>query len=104
MYHDCGPFCTTGTCPEGKMCCGKPYSKLSEPTLILNDRFKYIRGCTMIIIVEGPDGAGKTTIIKQLMESHPGSFYRHFSNPKTEEEADNYWKVYAEAVSLADPS
>ena len=44
MYHDCGPFCTTGTCPEGKMCCGKPYSKLSEPTLILNDRFKYIRG------------------------------------------------------------
>lgn len=58
----------------------------------------------MIIIVEGPDGAGKTTIIEQLMESHPGSVYRHFSNPKTKEEADNYWKVYAEAVSLADPA
>lgn len=58
----------------------------------------------MIIIVEGPDGAGKTTIIKQLMESHPGSSYRHFSNPKTEEEANNYWKVYAEAISLADPA
>lgn len=58
----------------------------------------------MIIIVEGPDGAGKTTIIKQLMESLPGSLYRHFSNPKTKEEADNYWKVYAEAVSSADPT
>ena len=38
------------------------------------------------------------------MESHPGSLYRHFGNPKTEEEAYNYWKVYAEAVSLVDPA
>lgn len=38
------------------------------------------------------------------MESLPGSLYRHFGNPKTEEEADNYWKVYAEAVSSVDPT
>lgn len=43
MYHDCGPFCTTGSCPEGKMCCGKPYSMLPKPTWILDNRFKYIR-------------------------------------------------------------
>lgn len=43
MFHNCGPFCTTGTCQEGKMCCGKPYGILPKPTSILNDRFKYIR-------------------------------------------------------------
>ena len=46
MYHDSGPFCTTGSCPEGKMCCGKPYSMLPKPTWILDKRFKYIRGNT----------------------------------------------------------
>jgi len=58
----------------------------------------------MIIIVEGPDGAGKTTRIDQLLASHPGSVYRHFSNPKTDEEAFGYWKVYAQNITNCDPT
>ena len=58
----------------------------------------------MIIIVEGPDGAGKTTRINQLLDAHPGSSYKHFSNPKTSQEADDYWKVYTEAVKASDPN
>ncbi len=58
----------------------------------------------MIIIVEGPDGAGKSTLIDQLLKSYPGSSYKHFSNPKTDEEAFGYWKVYAEAIEETDPT
>lgn len=58
----------------------------------------------MIIIVEGPDGAGKTTLVNELLKSHPGSTSKHFSNPKSKEEALNYWKVYAEAVEATDPT
>lgn len=58
----------------------------------------------MIIIVEGPDGAGKSTLIDKLMKSHPGSSYKHFSNPKTDEEAYGYWKVYAQAIEETDPN
>ena len=25
LFHKCGPGCLYGTCPEGKMTCGKPY-------------------------------------------------------------------------------
>lgn len=57
----------------------------------------------MIIIVEGPDGAGKTTTINALLKSHPGSTTRHFSNPKSDEEAYDYYKVYAQAIKEADP-
>ena len=58
----------------------------------------------MIIIVEGPDGAGKSTLIEQLLKSHPGSSYKHFSNPKTDDEAFNYWQVYAKAIEDTDPT
>lgn len=58
----------------------------------------------MIIIVEGPDGAGKSTLIKQLLDSHPGSTMKHFSKPNTDEEALNYWQVYMDAVLEADPT
>ena len=50
------------------------------------------------IIVEGPDGAGKTTYIKQLMEQFPRAVYGHFDAPATDQEAFNYWRVYAEFI------
>jgi thymidylate kinase len=55
----------------------------------------------MIIIVEGPDGAGKTTLIGKLQMSIKNTKVIHFSNPKTDEEAFNYWKVYATAIKEA---
>jgi thymidylate kinase len=58
----------------------------------------------MIIIIEGPDGAGKTTTINKLLKSHPGSTTVHFSNPLTDEEAFGYWKVYAKAILDSDPN
>lgn len=58
----------------------------------------------MIIIVEGPDGAGKSTLIEKLLRAHPDSKAVHFSNPKTDEEAFGYWKVYAEAILATDPN
>lgn len=58
----------------------------------------------MIIIVEGPDGAGKTTHIRKLQQSHPGSVVKHFGTPKTAEEADNYWLVYLAAINASDPA
>lgn len=37
MFADCGPFCTTGKCLEGKMCCGRPVK--GTPTDILRKEF-----------------------------------------------------------------
>lgn len=48
----------------------------------------------MIYIIEGPDGAGKTTLAEKLHKSNPGSLILHFGTPANEEEAKNYWKVY----------
>lgn len=55
----------------------------------------------MIIIVEGPDGAGKSTLIESLLKSHPGSVSKHFGHPKSSEEALNYWRIYAQAIEDA---
>ncbi len=55
----------------------------------------------MIIIVDGPDGSGKTTLIDKLLLSHPGSRKVHFGAPKTNVEADAYWEVFAQAVKDA---
>lgn len=54
------------------------------------------------IIVEGPDGAGKTTFINQLLISHPRALYQHFGAPANEEEADNHWRVYAKFIKGAE--
>ena len=43
LFHDCGPFCTAGPCPEGKMCCGQPFRFDITPTQLLDMRFPLIR-------------------------------------------------------------
>lgn len=43
MFHDCGPHCANGTCPEGKMCCGDPYNAVVTPTELLERNFSFIR-------------------------------------------------------------
>lgn len=53
----------------------------------------------MIYIVEGPDGAGKTTLVEQLRKSNYNAVVKHFGAPQTPEEADNYYKVYASAIN-----
>lgn len=50
------------------------------------------------IIIEGPDGAGKSTLVQQLLESHPGTVYGHFGKPETDEDAYNYWRKYAQFI------
>ena len=52
----------------------------------------------MIIIVEGPDGAGKTTRIEQLLVAHPGSTYTHFDNH------DRSIEVFANAIKSINPT
>lgn len=47
------------------------------------------------IIIEGPDGAGKSTLVKSILESHPGTVYGHFDKPESDEEAFGYWEKYA---------
>ena len=37
LFDGCGPFCTTGKCLEGKMCCGRPVK--GTPTEILQKEF-----------------------------------------------------------------
>ena len=53
----------------------------------------------MIYIIEGPDGAGKTTLVEQIKKSHMNAKVLHFGAPQTPEEADNYYKVYAGAIN-----
>ena len=43
LFHDCGPFCTAGPCPEGKMCCGQPFRFDTTPIQLLDMRFPLIR-------------------------------------------------------------
>lgn len=43
IFHDCGPFCTAGKCPEGKMTCGRPYTRSLTPTELLDNCFPVIR-------------------------------------------------------------
>lgn len=49
-------------------------------------------------IVEGPDGAGKTTLVEKLLAVHPDASLAHFGKPATDEEAFNYWKVYMQYI------
>lgn len=51
-----------------------------------------------VIIIEGPDGAGKTGYAK-FLASITGYQYKHFSNPKSQAEKDNMFKMYAELLT-----
>lgn len=52
----------------------------------------------MYYIIDGPDGAGKSTLARQIQEANPGSIILHFGTPATEEEANNYWLTYFNAL------
>ena len=39
MFGNAGPFCMTGPCKEGKMCCGKPINKIWAPMDIIKEDF-----------------------------------------------------------------
>ena len=58
----------------------------------------------MIYIVEGPDGAGKTTLVEKLIKSNPNAIKLHFSKPATIEEAFNYWRVYYNSLRATEKS
>lgn len=55
----------------------------------------------MIYIIDGPDGAGKSTLAQQIKAASPGATIEHFGAPATPEQADNYWLVYLEAINKA---
>lgn len=43
MFCSCGPFCTRqDTCPEGIMCCNRPFDRHISPNQMLEDTFKYL--------------------------------------------------------------
>lgn len=53
----------------------------------------------MIYIIEGPDGAGKTTLVEQILKSNHNARLMHFGAPKTDEDAFAYYKTYAKAIA-----
>lgn len=55
----------------------------------------------MIYIIDGPDGAGKSTLAQKIREASPGSKILHFGAPTTQLEAENYWQVYLKAIEEA---
>lgn len=58
----------------------------------------------MIYIVEGPDGAGKTTLVNKIIKANPNAIKLHFSKPETDAEAFNYWHTYYEAMKETEKS
>ena len=53
----------------------------------------------MIIIIEGPDGSGKTKLAKQL-QTQTGYELKHRSKPKTDEERLNMLQHYMEDIKI----
>lgn len=51
----------------------------------------------MIIILEGPDGAGKSTLAKKLVGSC-NAMYKAFDKPKTREEKRGMYDMYKEFI------
>ncbi|MDO4301233.1 MAG: FAD-dependent thymidylate synthase [Clostridia bacterium] len=44
LFSDCGPFCVSGPCKEGKMSCKNPIRKNTIPTDILKEDFPLLTG------------------------------------------------------------
>jgi thymidylate kinase len=51
-------------------------------------------------IVEGTDGVGKSTIIKELMERYPALKYHHFMHPYGESNRDKYCYQWGQFVMM----
>lgn len=51
----------------------------------------------MFILLEGPDASGKSTLAKQLSRS-TGFEVKHFSYPKSEEEKEHMYDMYANFI------
>lgn len=58
----------------------------------------------MIYIIEGPDGAGKTTLVNKILKTTPGATTFHFGAPKSEEEDLNYWMLYYDVITKRNPN
>jgi thymidylate kinase len=58
----------------------------------------------MIIIIEGPDGSGKSTVAKQLNVAISNSRIIHFGAPVNDAEAFSYYKKYAAEIVNAKPN
>lgn len=52
-----------------------------------------------LLLIEGPDGAGKSTLANFIAKRVPNARIQHFGAPENDEQAYNYYKVYAEAVN-----
>lgn len=51
----------------------------------------------MLLILEGPDGSGKTSLANKLSKQ-TGYNILHFSKPETEEEKDRMYEMYEELI------
>lgn len=58
----------------------------------------------MIFLLEGPDGAGKTTLAHRIDVGCKYIKKFHFGPPESDEAAYNYYKVYAEAIRSVGPT
>lgn len=57
----------------------------------------------MIILLEGPDGAGKTTLADQITAAAMKVRRWHFGAPANDAEAFDYYKAYAVAIRECEP-
>lgn len=57
----------------------------------------------MIILVEGPDGAGKSTLVDKIAAASRNARKWHFGAPINDQAAFDYYKCYAVAIKECTP-